>query len=64
MSDPKNSNRNQTADLLKGFAVIFMIQVHVIEQFATQTLYDSLWGKISLFLGGPFCAPVFLAVMG
>jgi len=64
MTETPTQKRNQTADLLKGFAVIFMIQVHVIEQFATPELYESWVGKISLFLGGPFCAPVFLAVMG
>lgn len=59
-----NKKRNQTADLLKGLAVIFMIQVHIIEQFATPEIFNSILGKISLFLGGPPCAPVFMAVMG
>jgi uncharacterized membrane protein len=59
-----NKKRNQTADLLKGLAVIFMIQVHIMEQFATPDIYNSFIGKISLFLGGPPCAPVFMAVMG
>lgn len=57
-------NRNGTADLLKGVAVLLMIQVHIMEQFATSGLYQSSIGKISLFLGGPACAPVFMAVMG
>jgi uncharacterized membrane protein len=57
-------NRNGTADVLKGLAVLFMIQVHVMEQFATVEVYESLLGQVSMFLGGPFCAPVFLAVMG
>jgi uncharacterized membrane protein len=56
--------RNQVADLLKGVAVVLMIQVHLIEQFATLDLYKSTVGRISLFLGGPPAAPVFLAVMG
>jgi hypothetical protein len=56
--------RNQTADLLKGLAVIFMIQVHIMELFAKQEIYDGFAGKISLFFGGPPCAPVFMAVMG
>ncbi len=56
--------RNNAADLIKGIAVILMIQVHLMEQFATSDLYGSILGKISLFLGGPFCAPVFMAVMG
>jgi len=57
-------NRDGTADLLKGLAVLFMIQVHIMEQFGTADLYESFIGKISLFLGGVPCAPVFLAVMG
>ena len=60
----KHNNRNQTADLLKGIAVIFMIQVHVMEQFAKPEIYESIYGKFSLFFGGPFCAPVFMTVMG
>lgn len=59
-----NKKRNPTADLLKGLAVIFMIQVHIMELFAKQEIYDSIIGKVSLFLGGPPCAPVFMAVMG
>jgi hypothetical protein len=58
------STRDGTADLLKGFAVLFMIQVHIMELFALPDVYNSLIGKISLFLGGPPCAPVFMAVMG
>jgi uncharacterized membrane protein len=56
--------RDGTADLLKGFAVLFMIQVHIMEQFASPDTFNSMFGKISMFLGGPPCAPVFLAVMG
>lgn len=56
--------RNQTSDLLKGGAVIFMIQVHLIELFALPDIFYSTVGKISLFLGGPPAAPVFMAVMG
>lgn len=57
-------DRNQTADLLKGFAVLMMIQVHLMELFAKQEIFDGLIGKISLFLGGPPAAPLFMAVMG
>ncbi len=58
------NSRNPTADLLKGVAVVLMIQVHLFEQFAALGLSHSTIGKISLFLGGPPAAPVFLAVMG
>ncbi len=56
--------RNQTADTLKGLAVIFMIQVHIMEQFSSISANNSMLGKIAYFFGGPFCAPVFIAVMG
>jgi len=56
--------RNRAADLLKGVAVILMIQVHLMELFAHQDIYDSIVGKISLFLGGMPAAPVFMLVMG
>lgn len=51
-------------DLLKGLAVVLMIQVHITELFVTPLVYDSLAGKISLFLGGVPAAPLFMAVMG
>ena len=49
---------------MKGVAVVLMVQVHLMEQFARPEVYQGVTGKISLFLGGPFAAPVFLAVMG
>lgn len=51
-------------DLLKGIAVLLMIQVHLTELFATETFFTSLSGRISLFLGGVPAAPLFMAVMG
>jgi len=57
-------SRNRTADLLKGVAVILMVQVHLIELFAQQQIFDSYIGSILLFLGGPPAAPIFMAVMG
>ena len=58
------SQRFASPDLLKGLAVIFMIQVHLMELFATPEVYGSWMGRLSLFLGGPSAAPVFMAVMG
>lgn len=52
------------ADLLKGIAVLLMIQVHLTELFATPEFYQSLYGKISLLLGGVPAAPLFMVVMG
>jgi hypothetical protein len=56
--------RHPLPDILKGLAVILMIQVHIMELFATEHLYGSWIGKLSLFAGGPPAAPVFMVVMG
>lgn len=56
--------RNISADVLKGIAVVFMIQVHVVEQLLQPELANSAIGKFLLFLGGPPAAPVFMSVMG
>jgi uncharacterized membrane protein len=58
------NKRLEIADLLKGIAVLLMIQVHIIELFASVSIFDSKTGRILLFLGGPFVAPVFLFVFG
>ena len=56
--------RTQTADVLKGIAVLLMIQVHIIELFATDEIYNSNIGKILLFFGGPPVAPIFMILFG
>lgn len=56
--------RNQTADLLKGFAVLFMIQVHITEKFLHTNIHNLTFGRVSLFLGGTPAAPVFMIIMG
>lgn len=57
-------NRNCAADLLKGTAVVLMIQVHIVELFAQPSVLENWIGRASLFLGGPPVAPVLIAVMG
>lgn len=56
--------RFQVADLLKGIAVLLMIQVHIIELFATKSITESEAGHFLLFLGSPLVAPVFVVFMG
>lgn len=51
-------------DLLKGFAVFLIVPVHILETFIDSPGRESLFGKILLFLGGPFAVPVFMMVMG
>lgn len=58
------NKRFEIADLLKGIAVMLMIQVHIIELFANVSIFDSKTGRFLLFLGGSFVAPVFLFVFG
>jgi uncharacterized membrane protein len=57
-------NRNSTADLLKGIALLLMIQVHILELFATEQISNSHLGNLLLFLGGPPVAPLFVAIFG
>jgi uncharacterized membrane protein len=64
LMEPSGERRNPDHDMLKGIAVLLMIQVHVMELFATQNVMDSLVGKVSLFLGGAPVAPVFLVLFG
>ncbi len=56
--------RLRLPDLLKGLAILFMIQVHIMELFMDYAAQQSIVGKVSLFLGGPFTAMVFMLVMG
>ncbi len=56
--------RLRLPDLLKGIAILFMIQVHIMELFIDYAGQSSPVGRASLFLGGPFTAMVFMMVMG
>ncbi len=57
-------HRMHTPDLLKGMAVLFMVQVHIMELFAQEAVLAGPAGTIALFLGAVPAAPVFMAVMG
>jgi uncharacterized membrane protein len=59
-----NTKRLILPDLLKGLAALFMVQIHITELFIDTAGRESLFGKTSLFLGGPFAAVVFMLVMG
>ena len=57
-------SRSGTADLLKGAAVVLMIQVHLMELLARPDVLAGWAGRLSLLFGGPPVAPVLLLVMG
>ena len=57
-------NRVQLIDVLKGIAVLLMIQVHIVELFATDVIFNSFLGKLLLFFGGAPVAPLFIIIMG
>ncbi|MFC1746625.1 heparan-alpha-glucosaminide N-acetyltransferase domain-containing protein [Candidatus Riflebacteria bacterium] len=56
--------RNETADLLKGITAFLIIHVHLTEFLARPELFESLYGKYSLFFGGVPCAPLLMCIMG
>ena len=56
--------RVEVADLLKGLAVICMIQVHVLELFTTSGFQESKLATLLFFLGAAPVAPVFMIVLG
>jgi uncharacterized membrane protein len=56
--------RTQTADVLKGIAILLMIQVHLVELFVTNEISESRVGNVLLFFGGPPVAPIFMTVFG
>lgn len=56
--------RTHTADVLKGIAILLMIQVHLVELFASHELAASSVGKVFMFLGGPPVAPLFMILFG
>lgn len=57
-------NRTHTADVLKGIAILLMIQVHLVELFASHELATSSVGIFFMFLGGPPVAPLFMILFG
>lgn len=58
------SERLTLPDLLKGLAVILMVQVHLTELFIEESFINSQAGKISMFLGAVPAAPMFMVIMG
>ncbi|WP_432661953.1 heparan-alpha-glucosaminide N-acetyltransferase domain-containing protein [Wukongibacter baidiensis] len=60
----KIKERNRTFDFIKGFAVFFMVIVHVLSTYSANNIQESFFGEVIDFLGGPPAAPVFMFSMG
>ncbi|NIZ41341.1 acyltransferase (plasmid) [Entomospira entomophila] len=57
--------RDGTLDIAKGFAVIFMVYVHVLIAFGSKEVQEEhLFGVIVELLGGIPAAPVFMFMLG
>jgi len=56
--------RNEMADLLKGFAIIFMIAIHIFELFLNSEYHHKPLTQTVFVLGGPTAAAIFMMVMG
>ena len=59
-----NTGRQPELDFARGLAVLFMIAVHVLEEFSSELVYSSVPGTIIAFLGSPPAAPVFMFILG
>lgn len=57
-------NRSTLADVLKGLAVVAMMQVHVLELFTTTSFQESRFASLMFFLGAAPVAPVFMIILG
>ncbi|WP_207652919.1 acyltransferase family protein [Anaeromicrobium sediminis] len=57
-------DRKKTFDFVRGLAVFFMITVHVLMVYSTNSVQNSLFGEVIDFLGGPPAAPTFMFLMG
>lgn len=58
------TQRLNSVDLARGFAVFFMICVHVLHVYSNPATQASVFGQVVEFLGGPPAAPVFMMLMG
>lgn len=63
-----NAGRQPEVDMIKWFAIPFMICVHIYEQYGgydfEHVMPDTVFRNAIEFLGGPLSAPVFMFCMG
>ena len=59
-----NTGRQPELDLIKGLAILFMINIHVLWLFTDLELYETIFAALVYFMGGLPAAPVFMFAMG
>ena len=62
--DNKLNEKLVVFDFIRGLAVFFMVFVHVLGVYSTQSVQYSAFGHTVDFLGSPPAAPVFMFSMG
>jgi len=63
-ADRKLKEKLFVFDFIRGLAVFFMVFVHVLGVYASDTVQESAFGYTVDFLGSPPAAPVFMFSMG
>lgn len=64
MRNKINTGRQIELDIAKGFSVIFMVFSHVMLQFSSENVSESLYGSVVDFFAGIPAAPVFMFMLG
>jgi uncharacterized membrane protein len=65
MSTPETPRtRVPELDLARGLAVLFMVWVHVLEEWSSLGVQHATYGRVVEFFGSSPAAPVFMVLMG
>lgn len=62
--EPPPPTRVPALDLARGLAVLFMVFVHVLEEWATLPVQRATFGRVVELFGSAPAAPVFMFLMG
>ena len=61
---PVNTSRQLELDLAKGLAILFMVWVHVNENYQSPLYEGGIYNRFIEFIGSPPAAPVFMFLLG
>lgn len=64
MKAPDYTHREWLPDILKGWAVVWMILVHAVELYLVKDQGTHPLARFAMFMGGVPAAPVFMLLMG